>query len=181
MSETFFENPLYVYVALALSEVVLVALFFERRSRRAACLLLVPAALAGVVALVAHLVRTDREKIIAAARDIADAVEAGQFDRIAAHLDDDFSASLDGRTVTKAQTVAVCTTVVKRWDITAVTFHNVTVEVTGDRAKMHLTTFISFKAAGPRRTGVIWDVRWIRRSDKWLLLEAEEPTPGFEL
>jgi len=74
MSETFFENPLYVYIALGLVEVVLLGIWFERRAPGAARAMIVPPVLAGVVALMAHWVVTDREQIQTASQDIAEAI-----------------------------------------------------------------------------------------------------------
>ena len=61
MSETFFENPVYVYIALAVAELVLFIIWRETRTRKAALCLLIPPLLAVVIGLIAHFVVTDHE------------------------------------------------------------------------------------------------------------------------
>jgi len=179
MSETFFESPLYVYAALGLAELVLAVFWYERRGRKFALAMVVPPVLAAGVALVAHLVVTDREQIESAAQDIANAIEQRRVDRIPGHFDDAFTARVAGMTITKPQVVAVCNSNVQKWDVSRVVFHKVSVEVSGSRAAMHLTTFLTYGQGS--RTGLIWDLTWIKRGERWLILEVEEPTQGFEL
>jgi len=179
VSETFFENPLYVYIALGLVEVVLLGIWFERRAPGAARAMIVPPVLAGVVALVAHWVVTDREQIQTASQDIAEAIVQRQYGRIAPHLDEKFLAHLHGSIVNKPAVVAVCKAQIARHGITKVNFHRMQVRVDGRRAKMHVTTFVFFGEQG--RTALVWDARWIKRGDKWLVLEVSEPKQGFDL
>ena len=181
MSKTFFENPLYVYIALGFAELILAVIWYERRHRTWIKSLIVPPVLAVVVALVAHFVVTDREQIIAAARDIAEAIEQQQFQRIPEHLDEKFVATLNGRSVGKDKVTALCNAEVDRWGITGVNFHNMSVEVTPTQARMHLTTFVFYGREGSSRTALIWDVLWIRRDGRWRIREVAEPQHGFEL
>lgn len=179
MSETFFESPLYVYFALALGELVLGVLWHERRTRKFALAMIAPPVLAVLVGLVAWLVVTDREQIESAARDIANAIEQNQTQRIPAHLDADFTASVGGMPIRKEGVVMVCNSNIERWGIDRVTFHKVDVQVDGSRARMHLTTFLTYD--GGQRSGLIWDLEWINRGGEWLILKVAEPKQGFEL
>ena len=181
MSETFFESPLYVYVALVFAELVLAAIWRERRSTKWLKAMLIPAALAVVVAGVAHFVVTDREQIIAAARDIAEAVEADQYDRIPEHLDDEFSARVAMLTATKDDVIAAGRQRVRQYNIVSIVFHGMKIEATGDRATMHVTTILRGGDEGRQRTSLIWDVTWIDRDDRWRVLEVTSLTQGFEL
>jgi len=179
MSETFFENPLYVYIALGLVELVLLGIWFDRRLRGVAMTMIVPLVLAGIVALVAHLVVTDREQIEAAAQDIADAIAQKQYERIPPHLDEKFLARLHGSVVNKATVIAACNAQITRYGITKVNFHRMKVQIDGQSAKMHVTTFVFFGKNS--RTSLVWDARWVKRKDRWLVLEVSEPKQGFEL
>ena len=181
MRETFFENPLWAYVVLGLAAVVLLAVFLERRTPRRAALLLVPVVLAGLTFLVERVVLTDREKIVRAAEDIAHAVETGRTEEIPRYLDGKFVARLRGLPVIKPAVVAVCRSETSAWGIVGVSLHNVQVQVTGMQAKMHVNSIISFGEGGRQRTGIIWDVLWIKRGQEWLVLEVSDPRPGLEL
>ena len=174
MSETFFENPVYVYISLGLAELVLAAIWHERRSRRVAWMMLIPLVLAIGVAVVEHLVVTDREQIIAAAGEMADAVEADQPDRIAEHIDDDFScrAPLLSLSITKADVVALAKTKILTHDITSVKLAKMDVEVAGRTANMHVVTMVRYGGKEGAKTPLTWDVVWIKRQSGWRVLEV---------
>ena len=180
-SELFFENPAYVYLTLALAEFALLAIWYERRGRNWALSLAAPVVAAAVVALVAHLVKTDREQIVAAAEDIAAAVQARQPARIPPHLDEQFTMSLHGFTLLKADVVEVCNAETTQWGINTVKFHKVEVAVDGKRARMRIITLIYYQQGGNQPISLIWNVDWIKRSDGWKILKVDEPRQGFEL
>ncbi len=179
MVETFFENPLYIYFALALAELVLVVIWYEKRTSRWVLSLVIPVVLAGVVGLVAHLVVTDRERIIAAVKDIARSVESGQLQQLPDHLDRDFTARLEGLRVGKRQVVALCNSRISRWRIRRVSFAKMKVEVASEEAKMHVVTILTY-GEDSRRTPLIWDAVWIKRGGSWLILRVAEPKHGIE-
>ena len=72
-----FEDPIWIYIALAAAMAALVALWRVWPGRRMAIALLVPPALAAAVIAVSTAVVTDRERLTAAARAIAADVRAG--------------------------------------------------------------------------------------------------------
>ncbi|MHC4294257.1 MAG: hypothetical protein ACYSTL_01585 [Planctomycetota bacterium] len=181
MSEMFFENPLKIYIALGLIELVCVIVFLVRRTGKSALALLVPLGLAGIVALVAYLVVTDREQITAAVHDIANAIVTAQPERIPPYLDEQFTAHLFGESVRKNEIKAVCNSSIKKWGISEIKFHNMRIEVENRDAKFHVNTFITFSEHGGGRHPLIWDATWVKRGKKWLVLNVREPRTGFEL
>jgi len=180
MKEAFFESPFYVYLTLAFAELVLVVVWHEKRTRAWALSLLIPVLLTGAVVLVERLVVTDREQIIAAARDIAAAVETRDLERIPQHLDDKFSAKLPGKRIDRDKAVAEINAKISRRNITGVNFRKTDIEVTGSEAKMHTTTILIYGEEGSR-TSLIWDITWIKRAGRWKILEVAEPRHGIEL
>lgn len=181
MKELFFENPFNLYLALGVIEFPLILIWFARRGRMRLVTLLVPPVLAGLVGLVAHLVVTDREQIIAATEDIALSVESSQTQRIAGHLDEQFTGYLHGVLVRKKELAAVCNASIEKWGISKIVLHKMDVQVSSPKAKMHVNTIITYSTYGGGRIGLIWDTTWIKRGKKWFVLEVQEPRTGFEL
>ena len=73
-----FEDPTWVYAALAVIAAVLAASWFARRSRRLLAMMAIPVVLAGVVFAVERWVKTDREIIIERTSEIARLIESDQ-------------------------------------------------------------------------------------------------------
>ncbi len=180
MAETFFEDPIYVYFALAFTELVLGVIWYEKRTTRWALSLLIPVALAGAVVLVEQLVVTDKEQIVSAARDITEAIESRELERIPEHLDEKFVARLRGMRIGRDEVVAVCNARISRWNISGVSFGKHDVEVTGSQATMHVVTILSYGEEGSSRTSLIWDIIWVKRDGRWRILEVAEPRQGIE-
>jgi len=175
MSETFFENPIYVYLALGFAGLVLAAVWYERRSRRLAWAIVVPVILGLAVGVVARLVVTDREQIADAARRIADAAGTGQFQVIPQYIDDTFMADLNpyGRGgYTKENVVSMVRSDVDRYGVTKVRIGKTEIEVTGRKAAMHVQTMIHYGGERGYKSPFIWDVMWIKRDDGWKVLEV---------
>ena len=178
LKTAFFEDPTYVYVALVVALVVLAAVWYERRTRRVAMLLLVPPALAAAVFALEALVVTDREQIVAAAKDIAASVEAGNFGGILKHLDEDFTASLEGLTAGKADVQTVVARQTARYRITHIGFSKTDVEVGSGRARMRVVTIITWSYG---RSPLLWDVLWVKTPHGWRIRHVAEPQHKTEL
>lgn len=173
-----FEDPIYVYVALVVAFLALAAVWYERRTRRAALLLLAPPVLAAVVFALEALVVTDREQIVAAAKDIAASVEAGDFGGILKHLDEDFTASLQGATIRKTDVQHIVAQQAAVHRITRVAFSKTVVEVGSDEAAMHVVTIITWSAG---RSPLVWDVLWVKTAQGWRIRHVAEPQQRMEL
>lgn len=179
---TLFENPLYVYIVLALGWAVLIGIWRARRTRRCAWSLAAPPILAGIVLVVSTLVVTDREQILAAARDIATNFERGDMAEIVRHLDEDFTATLEGQTIGKPAVEAVCSRARQRYSITEIRFHRPQVQVNGGSAAMSLITIIKFEFEGASGlTSLRWEIRWVKKGGSWKILRVQEPVREFSL
>jgi len=186
-----FEDPLYVYISLAIAELVVAAIWYERRTRRTAASLAAPLVLAGAVFALETLVVTDREEIIAALQLIAreaetDEGQAMPMDAARRYLDEqvrvDLADGYGGRNLTRQQAIGAGRSVARELAIRRVKLLKLTVEVDNGRAKAHFTTIITFVASelGQSRTSLIWDVHWLRRDAGWRIIRVEEPRTGLE-
>ena len=192
LKTAFFESPTYVYISLAIAELVLAAIWYERRNRRTAMALAVPVLLAGLVFAVEALVVTDREYITAALQAMAEEAETGsgsdsaEFAAGRKYLDDavrvDLGGSYGGVNLSKAQTIEAARRVLRQLNVAKVAVPKLVVEVDGRRAKTHFTTIITFtsKELGEQRTSLIWDLQWTKREDGWRITRVEKPQAGLE-
>ncbi len=160
VSRTFFENPVYLYVALGLAEVVLAIRWRERRTRRLALALLVPAVLAGCVFLLDYFVVTDREQIISASKEIARGFETGSMEAAEKYLDEKFG----GFYRTKRNALDRGKRAIERYKLRLVKPMNVEVRVAGRRAEMSVTTVIEPGAGelAGQRFLLSWTVHWVK-------------------
>ena len=181
LKHAFFEDATYVYVALIFAELAIAAVWHEVRKRWAAILLIVPPVLAGATFLVERVVVTDREKIVAATEEIAASVETGRLDAILPHLHEDFRARVAGVPLTKPMVEAAVRSRLVRYEIQSVNLHRMEVEIEGDRARMHVNTIFRYGPEGAQRYALVWDLRWERVGERWLILDVDPPQPGLEL
>jgi hypothetical protein len=179
LRRTFLEDPLYVYVALVFAELVLAAIWYERRSRRWAMLLLAPVVAAGAVFAVSKLVVTDREQILAAAARIARDLEARSVAAAQEYLDDNYRG-LGGD---KQGALAVGRTAIRTYHIRSIRFTRMDVEVASRQARMHAATIIELTTHqfGSGGAALVWEVRWIKRQAGWRIIEVQEPQQRLEL
>jgi len=173
-----FEDPLYVYVSLAFVELALVGIWHARRTGRRLAYLAVPVVLAVAVFAMERLVVTDREQILQAMQDIAGHIEAGSFDPVAEHIDE----QLTGAYGDKGQVVQAGRRILTLYDIKSLRYLNPRVDVAGDQAVLRVTTVIVFqRQAAGGRTAMSWRLRWIKRSGGWRILEVDRARSGVEL
>jgi len=167
MSETLFESPTYVYLSLVFAELVLAAIWYERRSRNWAKALLIPVALAATVVTVERLVVTEREKIVAVTEDIVEAVNSRQLRRIGGHLDEGFALRSPWMSADKAGLVESTDRALRTYAVRKVKLRKLDVEVTGDTARMRANTFVYFGRESARPIALIWDVVWVKAPAGW--------------
>jgi len=179
LRKTFFESPLPIYLTLIFAEVILAAVWYERRGRRTMLMLLLPPALAVIVLGVSALVVTDRERILNAAKTIARQAETGRTDALREFVDADYSGFGDD----KAGAIRAAESAIGTYRVSRVRFTKLQVEVTGDQAALHAATVIEFgdPRFGSGRTGVVFDVRWIRRQNGWRIIHVRPPRYGVEV
>jgi ketosteroid isomerase-like protein len=170
---TFFEDPLYVYVALGFLELVLAAVWWERRSRRWRLSLLAPPLLAAIVFAVEAAVVTHCELIVAAAREIARDVEHGRTDAAEKYLDDTFTGRYEGREIDKKQALASLQAGMKLFGVSSVGLRKMEVQVSGSSATMHAVSLVTIRGAalGGGTASLVWDLVWIKRGGQWQIIE----------
>ena len=179
LRKTFFESPLPIYLTLIFAEVVLAAVWYELRGWRMRLAMLVPPALAAIVFAVSALVVTDREWIIDAAKTIARETEAGRTDALRQLLDADYSGFGNDR----AGCIRAAELAIRAYRVSRVRFTKLEVQVEGSEAAMYAATIVEFGDArfGSGRTGVIFEVRWIRRPAGWRIVHVLPPRYGVEV
>ena len=155
-----FEDPMYLYVALGLTEAVLAIRWRQRGTRRSALALVVPAALALCVLTLDWQVVTDREQIIGASREIARDLQAGSVAAAERYLHEDFS----GYYQTKQNVLAQGRRAIEVHKPKLIRLRNLQVSVTGRQAEMSVTTVVEPGAgefAGQQHP-FNWSVRWVK-------------------
>lgn len=170
------EDPMVLYIALAVVEVGLLGLWSRRRNRRQAAWLLIPPVLAGLLALVSGLVTTDREQIIEATEALTADVSAGSVDAFRTYLDTEFTAEIAGSSFDRAAALDYAQRAVEQFDIERVWITDPTVEVTDGRAEMYVGSWVVFR--GGQRTKLEWHLTWIQREAGWRLLHSDPPEQG---
>lgn len=90
MFDWLFEGRLTVYILLLLAGAVLLVLWWQQRSRRLLKALGVVVVLALLYFLLNLLVTTDRERVAGKIRDMAEAFDKRDFDRLFANISDSF-------------------------------------------------------------------------------------------
>lgn len=178
LRQTFFEDPLTVYVFLAVAELAVVALCYRQpMRRRVAAMLVCPILAVGVFAM-EKLVVTDREQITAAMHEIAQDIQAGSFEKAAAYLDED----LTGHYGDKAKAAEHGRRMLKAWKIRTVRFMKPRLEVDALRADLRVTTVVELDTpAGLTRTAMAWNIAWIKRDHGWRIHEVSRPRQGLDL
>ena len=177
-----FENPLWILAALAIAEIVLVAVWRERRTRKFAWALVGPPILAGMVAMLAWVVVTDREQILAISRTIAREVAADNADVVETYLDENFIGIYRSVRLDRAAAAAACRREVRRYRISDIRLANPDIEVRGESAEMHVTATMSFSdaQAGARRIPVHFRIEWINGPDGWRISGADDIRIGLK-
>ncbi len=176
MKRILFEDPTYLYVALAVAELVLAGICYERRSKRLAILLAVPVLLAGAVFAIERTVVTDREQIIAAFREIVADIEKGNTAAFEKYVDDEFSA---GAYISDKESAVnrLKMEVKKSGPITRIKINRVVVDDAGATRKMRAGIMV---VAGEYKLPLLLNLYWIKRGDEWRIIKADEVEMGVE-
>jgi len=179
-----FEDPWPLYVALGAAEMVVLILWYRRRTPRCAWALLGGPVLAGLLALTAHWVVTDREQIADALAQIALHVEAGDMDAVGRYLDADCRGQPGGkRPLTKAQILNSGRRALKRFPVTGVQLTRIEtgVDRSAGKAASNLYTTLHFKipTIGGQYAAVDWRLAWAKRGDGWRITAVSIVSPAM--
>ena len=171
LTRTFHEDPFYVYLALGVVAVAFGVVWYERRRPKWLLGVLAAALLAGGIFLLERLVVTDREQIIEALDEIADAVEREDIEAVGAYLDDDFGGWRPSKTIALRAAKAA----ISRYQIAKVQYwgdREVTV-TNPERAEARFRTMIQY--GGRNRVLLEWKLTWVKRDDGWRIRRASTP------
>lgn len=172
MYDLLFENPLWLYVALAAAELVLGIRWVRVRTRGAAVALAVPAALALAVMTADMLVVTDREKIQAAMKEIAVRLDHRDVAGVGQYLADDFG----GHYVTKDGALRAAQEALKTYNVRNIRASHGEVEMLDTQAKVIVRTTFDFDSEfGKGSYTLKWRLLWAKRDGQWLIINAEPP------
>ncbi|HAU37339.1 MAG TPA: hypothetical protein DCX07_06430 [Phycisphaerales bacterium] len=174
------DQPIVAYVALAFAELALAAVWYERRSRKIAWLLLAPPLLAAGVFAVSVLVTTDRQQIVHACREMARDVVANRADSLNTYLTDDFLGVYHGARLDKPGAMAMALGEKTRFRVKEITVNDWEIGITGDQATVTVETEMRLETAelGGAAMKVFFYLNWVRRPEGWRLRSADEPRIG---
>jgi hypothetical protein len=179
LKRTFLEDPTYLYVLLVIVELVLMAIWYSRRTAWSARLLLLPVVLAGCVVAADAMVVTDRERLKQVVEEIAADVAGGSFDVATSYLDDSYQgfggnkAGLIDRGLAEAHS--------RR--IEKVKFTRVQTIFSGKTAEMDVTTVIHMRGDYAGSRPIAWKIYWVDLPEGWRIRGVTSPQlviPGFE-
>ncbi len=172
------DNPLSAYALLALAELVIVGLWWNRRAPLLRWLMALPTVLAVALAVTGHFVITDRQQITQAVRQAASDVEQGRYEQVAQVFDDSFHGMLDNQEMNRRLIVETIRAAASRIGVSEVRVPRINVEFNGATARVHVVSYVKFKDG---QTPLVWDLVWIKRDKQWRLLELEKVQNKVEL
>jgi len=179
-----FEDPWPLYVALGVAEGVVGVLWYRRRMPRLGSALLAGPVLAGLAALTAHAVVTDREQIADTLARIALHVEAGDMTSVGRYLDADCRGRPDGKDpLTKAQILDAGRRTLKKFPVTGVQLTRIVTTV--DRAAgsavsdLYTTIFFRNPMIAGRSANVDWRLEWAERPAGWRITAVSIVAPAM--
>ncbi len=179
IEETFFEDPLYVYIALGLLELVFLSGWHYTRSGTWGRLAVIPILLAGATFAVSRMVVTERERIIIAAEEIADDLTTGRTEAVEKYLHENFTSR---RWPDRARALSAARRAIEDYGVSRVKVFRIKVEVSDGRAKSAAGTVIEYDTRfGAGKSALDWRINWIRTDSGWKILEVTDVTSASPL
>jgi hypothetical protein len=175
-----FDNPLPIFVALAILELIFMVAFARRRTLRRGLLLATPTVLAVIVCLTWWLVPTDRKAILAASTAICADIQAGKKDALEANLDGKFSGIYAGAQLDKQGAIRAAKSLKEALQITRMLLVPSASKIDVHNGRAWMTAIIlmtgSSELLGTGNGRVTIDLVWIKGPDAvWRILESKEP------
>lgn len=169
-----FENPLGIYIALAIVGASGLVSYQTWRTLRSTWPTAVALVAGAMVFAVSTLVVTDREKIRATCDEIAEAISSRNTVVVEFFLDKDFAGWRQARTRKKA--IRWITGNLEEYRVTSVEFKILDLNVRDDLATMLVRSDITSETFPAMRLN--WRVVWIKRSTGWLVYKVNGPVIG---
>lgn len=178
LRRAFLEEPIWLYVMLAVVEAVLAAAWHYRRSRRLAWALLAPPALAVAVGVLAWAVTTERERLAQALDQLAVAVRRGDHATVVKLVDRDYQ---DGRFDYDGILGAAGRTM-DQYKLRAVSVSGLKVQIEDGQATVKFSARIEGDFGfGADEVHTAWTLWWVQRPEGWRIISARlDMPPGIE-
>ena len=178
ITENLCEEPIYVFITLAIAVLVLGALWHSSRKKLYLKLIAAPVVLAIAVFAMDYFIIMDREQIQDASREIATDLETGRVDAAGYYLDDKYFGYLKS----KPLLMKFAQVQLKNLKIIKVHLSHDTIHVTGKQADMTVTSVLTFDGEYKGKTALKWEIHWVKRPQGWRIDEVSAPqrtVPGF--
>ena len=173
LKRNFLENPIWVYTALVVIELILFSLWFSTRSAKRKHLLLVPILVGAMVFALDWVVVTDREEIESILSNISTSFHNGNIEEKQHYIADNYHGYL--KTKTALVNAAVGEGKKGRVESIAVKFKSV--KVTGPKAEMTIKTNVRLDTG--QIIPLLWTIYWGKSSEGWKITEISSPNFGL--
>ncbi len=171
LKSALFENPLYIYILLGVTELVLLIIWRMKRTRRAGVHAAIPIILTAAVFLTSWLVVTDREQIMGISAEIAHALQLRDVQTVRKHISADFAGPYLNSNLDADLTTA--TSKLDQMGVKEIKLKCLSLDITDHKAIMHIKTWFH-NAKMPIPIVVEWDVQW-RKGQSWKICTLSEP------
>jgi len=169
-----FENPLGIYIALAIVAALGLVSYQNWRTFKSAWPTVIALIAGAMVFTVSTLIVTDREQIRANCEKIVKAVNNRNMLIVEHFLDKDFAGQ--GRYETRKQAITRIDRDLEEYRVTGVAYRILDLNVRDNLATMVIRSDITSKTIPTMRLN--WRVIWIKRSKGWLVYKIKGPSTG---
>ncbi len=171
MQTALFEDPLAIYIGLGcIAAIGLVYFGFQGTFKSARPLFFAIFAAAAVFAI-STLVVTEREKIVSVCDQIAAAINEDRPGDVGRFLDENFSGPGKKTPISRKAASGHIAHQLKYYQVTSVKYKTLKLDLRSGAADMRVyTDVVSGKLPVTR---LLWDVTWIKRSDRWLIQKVD--------
>lgn len=171
-----FEDPVPSYILLASAAAIVLLMFALRRTRGWLIAAAVILGLGGIITLTTSLVTTTQERLQAAVRGAAAAVEQGDMATFASYLADDYTDGFHDR----AAAARRAEDLMQRFRVRGIRLSDWRMQVGDSTAvtRFRAAAQATVPMAGDVPITTTWSLYWVYRDGQWLIYSAalEEPT-----
>lgn len=173
--ELFFGDPTKVYCALGLIEVVLLGIWFSRRSERLRRWLLVPLVVAAAIFAADYAIETDREALIRITHQLTEDFQQKRFDVIDEYIAEDYKGYVGDKAGLMGKMRAASNPDV-------VKLVSIDLDIQGPEATMSIIVNIDIKMeVGKGRMSMLVPVHWEKRDEGWRVIKVDEPKAALPI
>ena len=170
------EKPFWTISVLVLAQIVLAAVWYEKKTLRRLWLLLMPAVAGCLLLLLGMFVQSDSDRILSAAGAIASDIQNGRSQAMEDFLSDNFVGIYEGASLNKASAIAKCHQEKNRHQIKEIRISDPEIVVKGRHAEMTVATHMTVDTElGSFKAKVIFKLTWVKTDNRWVIWHAQEP------